>query len=110
MSLQDAWQTCSEGKGQILPINVRFERSLDQGRILQPLADLLHTEGLRSGCKEHCRGMSTVRKGVPGSRFGAGRARTKHPQAGEEGGTFSTQEELREQLSYPLKMSATLSI
>lgn len=46
---------------------MRLERSLDQGRILQPLADLLHSEGLRSGCTEHCRGMNTVRKG--GTRF-----------------------------------------
>jgi len=46
---------------------------------------------------------------VPGSRLGAGRAKTKPQQAGKEGETFSN-EELRKQLSYSLKISATLSI
>lgn len=43
----------------------------------------------------------------PGSRLGAGKAKTKHQQAGKAGETFRTEKELREQLSYPLKMSAT---
>ena len=50
-------------KGQGLPINMTFERSLDEGRSLQSLADVLHAEGLGTDRVEVWRGLSRVRKG-----------------------------------------------
>lgn len=94
-------------KGQGLPINMTFERSLDEGRSLQSLADLLHAEGLGTDHVEDWRGWSTVRKGVLGPRLGAGRAKTEHQQDGKQGETCRTKKELREQLSYPLKRGGT---